>query len=271
MRNCVFATVLSCFTIGLVHGQSESREDWTPEQWTAHFKLEAKEYKLTQSGRVLELHPKPLLNWTNPSNHQGLVFYWTLDGRPEVIGSLFKYTPNNSPREKHAFHSLSELPLTAELGGMKVWAPTEPGLSWFEPKVPAATLESASLASQMRYVSRLYKVNMTQKDGTVAELRLLPTPLLEYSAPSKKILQGAIFAYATATDPDAMLVVEFLEDGGKKRIRSSFARSHYLELRAVDSNGAEIWSVPFDDMSLNPAGNKAHLAKPYCSFSPVPR
>lgn len=272
MRNCAFAIVLCC-CIGPVHGQSDSRVDWTPEQWTEHFKLEAKEYKLTQrqSGRVLELHSKPLLNWTNPSNHQGLVFYWTLDGRPEVICSLFKYMVGNMPREKHAMHSLSELPLTADLRGSQVWAPEEPGLSWFEPKVAAATLESASPLLQMRSVSRLYKVKMTERDGTVSELRLLPTPLLEYSSPSKKILQGAIFAYATATDPDAMLIVEILEDAGKRRIQGSFARSHYLALRAFDSNGTEIWSVPFDDMSFNPAGSKVHLAKPYCSFTPVPR
>ncbi len=272
MRNCVFAIVLFC-CIGPAYGQSDSREDWTPEQWTEHFKLEAKEYKLTQtrSGRAFELQSKPLLNWTNPSNHQGLVFYWTMDGRPEVICSLFKYVVRDMPREKHAMHSLSELPLTADLRGLQVWAPTEPGMSWFKPKVAAATLESASPALQMRSVSRLYKVTMTQLDGTVSELRLLPKPLLEYSSPSKKILQGAIFAYATATDPDAMLIVEILEDAGKKRIQSSFARSHYLALRAVDSNGTEIWSVPFDDMSLNPAGTKAHLAKPYCSFSPVLR
>jgi hypothetical protein len=101
MKVCIFAMVLTC-CIGQVRSQSESRADWTAEQWTEQFKLDAKEYTIKErkSGRELELHSKPLLNWTNPSNHQGLVFHWTIDGRPEVICSLFKYVVNDAPREK---------------------------------------------------------------------------------------------------------------------------------------------------------------------------
>lgn len=257
-----------------VRGQETAdRQSWTTEQWSAHFQEEAARYVIANpdNNQTLELQPEPLLKWGNPQRggHEGNLFVWRREGRPEVIGSLFKYTVGERVREKHALHSLAEGPLRAEFNGMTVWNPVEPGLTWFTPEnapQPAAAAKAQSL--QMRGISRKYTVTLTDEKQVVTELRLLPQPILEYAAPSRKILNGAIFAYAIATDPEAMLVVELVQQEGKEVYRCGFARSHYGKLQAVDENGKEIWSLQLIDMRVNPAGNPLHLQRTYNSFSP---
>ena len=66
--------------------------------------------------KKLTLHPNPVLRWTNPVPQEtnappaelyGGVFIWTLNGRPEVIASIFKwYAPY-----KNVSHELQSLSL----------------------------------------------------------------------------------------------------------------------------------------------------------------
>jgi hypothetical protein len=47
------------------------------------------------------------------------------------------------------------------------------------------------------------------KDGSREELRLLPRPLYRYEASKEKDAQdGAVFAFVTGTDPEALLLLE---------------------------------------------------------------
>src|SRR6516162_4851959 len=54
--------------------------------------------------RPLEMQPEPVLRWPNPTREvpEGATFIWTLDGRPEAIGCIWKHGILS-----HAFHSLS--------------------------------------------------------------------------------------------------------------------------------------------------------------------
>src|SRR4029079_4791320 len=60
------------------------------------FKSDAAAYVIRLTSRPkekLKLHEESLFHWGNPARtgEDGAVFVWTLDGRPEVIGSVFTY------------------------------------------------------------------------------------------------------------------------------------------------------------------------------------
>src|SRR5437660_12366761 len=66
----------------------------------------ARGYKLLlgPDRRPLEMQPEPVLRWPNPTREvpEGATFIWTLEGRPEAIGCIWKHGVLS-----HAFHSLS--------------------------------------------------------------------------------------------------------------------------------------------------------------------
>jgi hypothetical protein len=71
----------------------------------------------------VKLHADPILLWSNPAVGEihGNVFLWTVDGRPAVVGSLYKwFTPHT--HLSHEFHSLAETPLSARYEDKEVWA-----------------------------------------------------------------------------------------------------------------------------------------------------
>ncbi|HEV3083284.1 MAG TPA: hypothetical protein VGY66_26095, partial [Gemmataceae bacterium] len=94
----------------------------------AEFKADAKDYSIRLDARPKEklvLCDEPLFRWGNPARtgEDGVIFVWLLNGRPEVIGSVFTYRIGNLIRRKHEYHSLAAGPLAAEYRGQRVWAP----------------------------------------------------------------------------------------------------------------------------------------------------
>src|SRR5262249_38020319 len=60
---------------------------------------------------LLTMQKEPVLRWPNPTREvpDGATFVWTLNGRPEAIGCVWKHGVLS-----HAFHSLSMSKLVAE-------------------------------------------------------------------------------------------------------------------------------------------------------------
>src|SRR5215204_831286 len=48
---------------------------------------------LNQPGEQAELHPQPLLRWSNPTagSVYGEVYLWTIDSRPVAIASIYRW------------------------------------------------------------------------------------------------------------------------------------------------------------------------------------
>ena len=91
---------------------------------------EAGKYAFTlqnEPASSVKLRREPVLRWSNPSVGEvhGNVFLWTVDQRPAVVGSLFKwFTPHT--HMSHEFHSLAEQPLTGRYDGRDRWTPSAP-------------------------------------------------------------------------------------------------------------------------------------------------
>lgn len=237
------------------------------------FQKDAAGYEITlqtEPPSILKLHEKPVLNWVNPAGNgeDGVVYVWLKDGRPEVAGSVWTYLDPRAKRtlRKHAFHSLVEVPVTARFNGQLIWAPKEAGVKFHS--VPAADRPAESARNrltQMRSLSRQFGVTIERLNGDVSELRLLAQPLLRYEPKQGPAKDGAIFAFATGTDPDALLLIEARQTSEGLEWQYAFARFHFVGLTATHQ-GQKVWTADKDpDMFKAVFGDPAQYEKVYYS------
>jgi hypothetical protein len=221
------------------------------------FQEEARKYVLVQDTArpgKLEFLAEPVLHWANPARNgeDGAVFVWTRNGRPEAIGSVFTYTNSRTGAAitKHAFHSLSDAPLSAEYESKAIWAPQAAGLAFqaVPDSEPPADSPRRRLV-QMRSMARDFSAKIVDLVGEASELRLLTQPIVRYEPTAGRAKDGAIFAFAVGTDPEVLLVLESREHSGEQRWEYAFARSHFVELTAFHG-GKEVWKAERDEAIL---------------------
>lgn len=225
--------------------------------WQQFYAFRASEFVVEEHGAdpaTLTLLPTPLQSWTNPirgDTQHGIVTLWTRAGRPAVIGSIWSAL---APRDRQArnlcyeFHSLTEAPVSATLGEQRWWAPQDAGIEWIAIRDIAPPAETRPLRGrQLRDLAReLRAVVPTGAEGSAeSELRLLPQPVYRYPEHTPGVLDGAIFAFVLATDPELFVMVEALEaaPGNTPRWRVAPARFTGDPLRLL--RGKEVlWDQP---------------------------
>ncbi len=179
-----------------------------------------------------ELHPHPLINWTNPTrgNVFGGVFLWVREGRPMVCGGVFVWHQKSGIELTREFHSLTSEPITAKFGGERIWEPNVPGIK-FQP-VPGSKPPGDSRVvrrRQMKGLASRFSTSISYRNVEPKALRLLPTPIYRYEVPEAgvidgAVIDGAIFAFVQATDPEALLLVEARSVGDSVQWHYAFAR-----------------------------------------------
>lgn len=233
----------------------------------------AREYRffLDDAGRTeLQLRSEPLLRWSNPSvgSIHGLVFVWTVDGRPAAIASIYKWF---EPENHMAFevHSLAEQPLLGNLGDRPVWNSSRPGVQ-FKPvkNAPPPARTAPARLTQMRAISKDFTVEKTDREIARQQMRLLTQPIFRYQSPSAHIADGAIFAFVQGTDPEVLLLLESREDGDQAKWHYALARMDSVAFQA-NHLGHEVWkadvlpwSAVFDNRSPYNILKLDHLSPP---------
>lgn len=259
------------FAVVLFFAKSVSAQEAAP------FIEDARKYVIesVKDRTKLTLDEKSLMNWTNPARQQerGAVYVWTLDERPVAIGSLFTYEYNEKVYAKHEFQSLSAGPLLSKFDGKLTWAPKAAGIEWrdFEDSPKPGPTHTARLLL-MRQLARPFRAELISPKEDKTELRLISRPLIEYSSPKNGVIDGAIFSFAVATDPEVLLLIEAYESdvNGVKRtgFRRAFARFHYWKLSVYDGD-QKVWEAPLDTShESNPIGDKKNIEKTYNSYHP---
>ncbi|HEV7221299.1 MAG TPA: hypothetical protein VGN42_01260 [Pirellulales bacterium] len=225
----------------------------TPEQVEqrefAHWAAEAAaSYDLRcadEPDKPLALRREPILKWSNPERGRiyGHVFLWTSQGRPEAIASLYKwYHPFT--HSSHEFQSLSSGGLSAMREGAAAWNCSEPGVA-MQPlvDVPPPGDAAPERLRQMRAAARLLRAEATNREGEVFQLRLLTQPIYRYAETSGNLIDGALFAYVQATDPEVLLLVEARRDEqGGAVWRYGLARLNSIEMR-VFRGAKQVWTA----------------------------
>lgn len=195
-----------------------------------------------------ELRAEPLLRWSNPTagSVYGEVFVWSLDGRPAVLASIYRwYHPYHDATVE--FASLFDGPVEASEGETSHWKTPTAGATFAElPKAPRPAATRGLRLVQMRDQARRFAAELADERGgdqVERQLRLLNQPVHRYESPRHGIVDGAIFAFVEGTDPEAWLLLEVVEGEGGPRMRFALVRMN-VDAIQIRLDGAVVQSWP---------------------------
>ncbi len=270
MHRINYAAIFFLATV-LLPNLSIAQEMPDAKQLQKSFVRTAKLYAITKNSKPLRLEPTPILNWTNPErfSEQGAVFVWYEGKQPAAVGTFFTYVYDGQLRAKHELQSVASGPLRATFNGKLAWTPAQAGVQWTKIDVgrPPGASRPANLA-QMRSIARQFMAKMTDPEGEITDLRLLPRPLIRYASEEEGIPDGSVFSFAVATDPEALLLIRAVDDGTGPVWQYAFARFNNFRLEAFLGQ-KRVWSVAYDQgMMMNRLGDQEHFKKTYNSFHP---
>jgi hypothetical protein len=181
----------------------------------------------------------------------GAIFFWTSEeGRPEAALQVFQVfqVKDQSAAGGHwvqEFISLSPGTFTSDRGGKPSWAPRQAGIEFKPvPSAPRPADTAAQRARQMRALAQEFHVTDDFKNKGWSELRLLTTPVAKYGKPGTKIEDGALFAFALATDPEAFLFLETRDGPSGPEWQYAFAPMGCFHMKGSHQTRT-VWDVPF--------------------------
>ena len=171
----------------------------------------AGQYELHSGTTTFPLTEQPILKYSNPIWPGGVVngstFLWVDETKPVAVCSLSIRRPNDSIH--YEFMSFANLPLECHRDDGIIWSarslpkPTI-GTDWPE---PSSTTGQRLL--QLRKLASRFKANVYhRRTESETQLRLLRQPLYRYEHLTSGVVDGAIFAFVIANDPELLLQIE---------------------------------------------------------------
>jgi hypothetical protein len=163
----------------------------------------------------------------------------------------------------HDLVATSDVRVAADVGGHGRWAPRGADFKLMpvpDGRPPAAT--EAGRLRQMKQFARKLTANQVWQ-GQASELRLLPTEIHRYSDPDSGLVDGAAFAFAVGSNPEAILFVEAHKaESGELSWKYGLARMSAAAV-TFKLGETEVWTVP------SSFGNSTSTY--YCFTRAVPR
>ncbi len=261
-RAPVLTTMLVWIAIANLVAFGNDQPKLEPTVEVAEFVGDAAEYRISvakKNGEAesAELVRKPILNWSNPvrNNGRGAYFVWTLEGRPMVVGTIMTHPLVRDPSQsviRHEFHSLASGNIEAMYEGKTVWSPTGAGVTWTQLDVASPDPDERRRFRGMKALARRVTAQAVVGEEMV-KLRLLPNPLFRYKSESGAIVEGALFAFVTGTDPEVLLLIEARQGDEGLRWHVACARQTSYELKVKYPNGSN-WTAPKIDNYANRSG-----------------
>jgi hypothetical protein len=224
--------------------------------------------------------PHPVLRWPNATRGKqesdGVFVLWINNkGRPEASASIYPWEGTIA----HELVSLSRgAKLVAREEGRVIWSPETAGVEFKDlPDAPAPADTPGARLRQMKVITDRFKVTMTGWKADKSdreELRLLPKPLYreelgEATGPEPGWIDGGVFGYVQGTDPEAILLLEAVNQKGRPRWQYAFARatSGGLEARL---DKTVVWKVEFLVGETAPLKPQTCLSRPVGTTSSGP-
>lgn len=207
------------------------------------------------------LETTPLFRWDNPiSGARGGVFVWTIDQRPVAITKC-----HVNDRKQHYVESSVALSagLVLKHEDQTIWSPRESALEF----VPVESNSSPASSSvrrllQMRRLAAGFTVeDEWGEDSEPYQLRLMPRPLYRYASKQVGVVDGALFAFVQGTNPEALVIVEAVEQGENVRWRCGISRLTGYALHAK-RDGETVYTVTKLNHPARRASYRHHWEQP---------
>jgi len=213
--------------------------------------------------------PEPVFRWTNASRangQTGAMFVWTFGGRPVAMGGVFSNPEGGRRVVMHEVHALGPARIYPRLrDSAHVWAPAAAVPLLPLPDAPAPAPDPKAREQQARALARGFTAHTVDDLGQRWQLRLLSRPLYRYRAAGREPAEGTVFAFVSdaGTDPEIVLVLESVNDGGNASWRYRAVRFSISSL-FVQYKGRDVWTSLRNDPKngyLDNPDNTYHLLR----------
>lgn len=222
-------------------------------------------FTFTSSGEPeAPLQLKAVLRWDNNAraSQVGATVMFVGGGRPEAVCCVYPYFG----KLHFEFSSMSRGTFQAELDGRPFWQPAGPGLEF---RAIPSSAEPAGGPSrrllQMKRLARRFEAELLgwkDDDSQREDLRLLTNPIFRYEKPARPLVDGAVFAFVTGVDPEALLMIEAVaSESGPPAWQYGFVRrtSGQLEGRL---DGTTVWTAKRYPPNSDPSGQDIGYVEP---------
>lgn len=199
----------------------------------------------TPEGTRSDLLHEPLLRWMNPQStaRDGIMVAWSRGGRPDVVAQFAIYANGNLI---HEFSSTCDDRLIMQRNGQVQWVPAGTALVFqdFENVPPPAKTELLRM-TQMRKLAEKFEVmdDHGWEETVRQQLRLMSKASHRYQDASQKVIDGSVFTFVLATDPEAVVFIEAYESSTGPRWRYAFSPITVYALQA-SLDGQVVWDKP---------------------------
>jgi hypothetical protein len=224
---------------------------WSQEEGTPLLSAAAKMHLAALSERVQPLSMRipgrghasprllqpPVLRPANKGgNPDGGVWLWVEDKLPIAVLSVW----NRGPVWYYENTTLADEAFEVSGWSGPAWQSPKEARQWIvqDDRVP----ESAAARQRvLREISRRFTAWENRQD-VKSELRILPTPLYNYSDQNRGVVEGALFAFVLGTDPEVLMQIEARTGADGPKWQVAFARAASAELK-VRMGEQQVWSA----------------------------
>lgn len=258
LASAVLACVLGCDPLGAADEPVADKEDEARrEEQLKNLRRSAAQYVVSPADdrkRPFKFREGAVLRFSNPVTgcKDGALYLWVGHGRPQAVAKVYTY---DNEHFSHEFQSLFEGAVVAERDGKSVWNAADPGVTFHE--LADAPGPAPSAAERLRQMKALAgKFSATYVNGppgtTSLDLRLLIQPVFRFEpGDDRRGPDGAVFAFASGTNPMAILMLEARPVGEGRKWHYAFARTASGAV-AARYDGKEVFSVSRYDFRYNP-------------------
>lgn len=251
-RACLVPARIALVVILSVTAAQSLGQDGEPNPSDGEMRQHSKFVRLESvaggQSRGVELLPDSLLNFNDPAGRTlgGSLWAWGGPGRPLAVLELSKMGPRPGlVRWVDGVTSLSHGRIVATWEDGQRWQSTAPGLT-MRP-VPDAAVPAESNPERLRQMKAIArKFLLREATGPIRgkiQLRLLPNPIHRYSDAGSGQRDGAVFVFASGTNPEALLVVE-AQSAGRPDLGWHYGLARVTGgALAADMGGREVWRV----------------------------
>jgi len=202
--------------------------------------------------KTATLDERALMRWSNPVGDvaDGLLAVYTTApaDRPAMIAHLYIHGPGLKGLEMHEFADLHPGNVTLFRGSRQVWSPKERYSQFRELPDAVKPSENPVLRlSQMKTMAARFEIidgfRSPNSEPEPQALRMLSRPSYRYGKADGELVDGAIFTYVVATDPEACLLIEIhRKDDKYVWMYGVFPLTIYSLDAKLD--GASVWTKP---------------------------
>jgi hypothetical protein len=252
-------------------------------QLLAEMQSLAQQTKVSYVGRTvqLKLAEKPVFRYDDQPRRfiDATIWVWTDKGRPMAFQKVeaVEYGDLAAPDSRWQFCFTSTSPdlVVVQWPENRTFRSVEPGIA-FAPlsAAPAVAEGNIQRKRQARDLARKFsgRIVTSPKANTTQEMRLLTTPIFEYTDPETNAFRGAVFGLSTnGTNPDVLLVLEAREvkvRAGEERLAWHFApaRMTCCEVTVAFAD-TKVWQVDWVNGTEAPFATWTFFSSPRQSLA----